>query len=124
MTRKRHTEEQIIAVLKDDQAGVNVLVCSTRQVPEQHGAPIVEGGGRGLVKGNLFQPHRFIGHSAGTGRPRALERVCRHAVGRDRTMSYRGPPAPITLPPRHASDGLPQSARLCSIHGIHELSRY
>jgi len=110
MTRKRHTEGQIIVVLKEAQTGVSVLVCSTREVPEQLRATGRGGdGGRGLVKGNLRQPHRLIGHSAGTGRPRALERVHR-AVGRDRTMSYRDAP----VPPRHASGGLPQSARLYS----------
>ena len=112
MTRKRHTEEQIIAALKEAQAGVSVLVYSTREVPEQRRATGRGGdGGRGLVKGNLRQPHRLIGHSAGTGRPRALERV-RRAVSRDRTMSYRDAPAPS--PPRHASGDLPQSARLYS----------
>ena len=89
MARKRHTEEEIIAVLKDAQARVSVLVYSTREVPEQRWATGRGGdGGRGLVKGNLHSHTGLSDKVPGTGRPRALEWV-RRAVGRgDRTMSY------------------------------------
>ena len=56
--------------------------------PNNAGPPVAEGmEGRGLAKGNLLQQHRPIGHSAGIGRPSALERV-RQAAGRDRTMQF------------------------------------
>jgi hypothetical protein len=47
MTRKCHTEEQIIAALKEAQVGVSVLVYSTREVPEQHRTT----GRRGMEEG-------------------------------------------------------------------------
>jgi retron-type reverse transcriptase len=43
--------------------------------------------GRGLAKGNPHQQNLPIGHSAGTGRLSALERV-RQAAGRDRTIQF------------------------------------
>lgn len=56
--------------------------------PNKAGPPVAEGTeGRGLAKGNLFQQHLPIGHSAGPGRPNALERV-RQAASRDRTMRF------------------------------------
>lgn len=56
--------------------------------PNNAGPPVAEGmEGRGLAKGNLLQQNLPIGHSAGTGRPSALERV-RQAAGRDRTMPF------------------------------------
>ena len=89
MTRKRHTEEQIIAVLKEAQAGVSVLVYSTREVPEQRWATGRGGdGGRGLVKGNLRQPHRLIGHSARDWQASCVGAGTSRSRQGDRTMSY------------------------------------
>ena len=56
--------------------------------PNNAGPPAAEGReGRGLAKGNRLQQHLPIGHSAGTGRPSALERV-RQVASRDRTMRF------------------------------------
>lgn len=56
--------------------------------PNNAGPPVAEGmEGRGLAKGNRLQQHLPIGHSAGPGRPDALERV-RQAAVRDRTMRF------------------------------------